>query len=141
MPQVQQELKIFLDDRLFMVVQKGKKDKYARELEKIKEMRALNNMLTKSDVENALLSSGAKDSEPVDENVADAMLDKLEEEKSGKDMALMNKLVEGGTKASPKRHAVERKAAGKARHAAHKSRVSGILKLEKRLSKKVRRRH
>ncbi len=126
-----------------MVVQKGKRGKYARELEKIKEMHALNNILAKGDVENALLSSGAKDSEPVDENVADAILDKLEEEKGTKDMALMNKLVEGDKRSgsTKKRHAVARNAAKKARHGAHKSRMSGILKLERRIVKKIRKRH
>ena len=77
------------------MAQKDKKGKYARELEKIKQMRALNNMLIKGDVENALLSGGTKDTDPVSDNVADALLNNLQQkEKNGKDIELVDELTE-----------------------------------------------
>ncbi len=57
--------------------------KYGAELEKIKRLRTLDSILKRSDVESALLSNAAKDSEPVRENLIDNILDNLSKEKDG----------------------------------------------------------
>jgi hypothetical protein len=132
-----------LVDRLFMA-QHGKRGKYARELEKIKQMSALNNMLSKGDIENALLSSGSKDSEPVNDNVVDSILDRLQQsEKSGKDMELVDKLTEGGTKPSAvrKRHTTTRKVVRHKKARPRAAKLWRILRFKRRLTKKARRRH
>ncbi len=125
------------------MAQKDKKGKYARELEKIKQMRALNNMLIKGDVENALLSGGTKDTDPVSDNVADALLNNLQQkEKNGKDIELVDELTEGSTKASAtrKRHAAARKVVKHKKAGASASKLWKMLK-HKKQSKKASRRH
>ncbi len=52
----------------------AKKAKLTKELEEIRRMRELGQILKVGDVENALLSNAAKDSETVNENVLDTLL-------------------------------------------------------------------
>ena len=132
-----------LVDRLFMV-QHGKRGKYARELEKIKQMRALNNMLSKGDIENALLSSGSKESEHSNDNVVDSILDRLQQsEKSGKDIELVDKLTESSIKPSVtrKRRATARKTARHRKTRPRTAKLWKILRFRRRTAKKARRRH
>ena len=85
-----------------------KRGKYAAELARIKELSTLEMILKKGDVENALLTNSAKESEPVSENVIDSMLNSVEKGKVGeKDMALIEKL----TTKSKVRHSAAKKAA------------------------------
>jgi hypothetical protein len=71
-----------------------KRGKYTAELAKIKELSALESILKKGDVENALLTNSAKESEPVSEGVIDAILSSVDKGKVGeKDMALIEKLT------------------------------------------------
>ena len=96
----------------------GKKGgKYDAELAKIKELSALENILKKGDVENALLTNSAKESEPVSENVIDAILSSVDKGKIGeKDMALIEKLT---TKKAAK-HSKAAKKAAKPKKSHHK---------------------
>jgi hypothetical protein len=61
-----------------MATAKGpsKKAKFSKEVEEIKRLRDLNRILTAGDLENALLSNSAKDSETVNDNVLDVLLSK-----------------------------------------------------------------
>ena len=94
-----------------------KKGKYAAELAKIKELSALENILKKGDVENALLTNSAKESEPVSENVIDAILNSVDKGKIGeKDMALIEKLTTKGAG----RHQRSAKKASKVKKSQHK---------------------
>jgi hypothetical protein len=52
----------------------ARKARLSKELEEIKRMRELGQILKVGDVENALLSNAAKDSETVNENVLDTLL-------------------------------------------------------------------
>jgi len=125
------------------MAQEGKRGKYARELEKIRQMRALNNMLAKGDVENALLSGGAKESEPASDNVVDSMLDRLQQkEKGSRDVELVEKLTESVKPgAARKRPAARKKAAGHKKVKAHKPKKWLSLMPKRRTSKKAHRRH
>ncbi len=126
------------------MAQDSKKGKYARELERIKQMRALNNMLVKGDVENALLSGGTKDTDPVSDNVVDTMLNNLQQkEKNGKDIELVDELTEGSVKSSAarKRHTAARKTA---KHKKARTPTAKLLKMlghKKQHAKKARMRH
>jgi hypothetical protein len=73
----------------------GKKNsKYAAELAKIKELRALDAILKKGDIENALLSNSAKDSEPISDNVIDAILNSADAGKTGeRDLKIIERLT------------------------------------------------
>ncbi len=51
--------------------------KYSSEVEKIRMLRSLNEMMKTSDMENALLSNSARDSETVSDGVVDDMLSKI----------------------------------------------------------------
>ena len=88
-----------------------KRGKYAAELARIKELSTLEMILKKGDVENALLTNSAKESEPVSENVIDSILNSVEKGKVGeKDMALIESLT---TRSIAKRPRSAKKAAKK----------------------------
>ena len=74
---------------------KGKKgSKYAHELERLKELNAINEVLKKSDIENAALTNTSKDSETVNDNVIDNMLDQLNINKNAtKDLEIVESLA------------------------------------------------
>lgn len=55
--------------------QPSKRAKYSREVEEIRRMRDLSRILKAGDVENALLSNSAKDSETMNDNVLDNLLE------------------------------------------------------------------
>jgi len=72
---------------------KAKKGKYSKELEKLKELNAINEVLKKSDIENAALMNTSKDSEVVSDNSIDNMLSQLNlERNSAKDLEIVEKL-------------------------------------------------
>jgi hypothetical protein len=125
-----------------MAAQKGKRGKYAREVEKIKRMSAINNMLSKGDIENALLSSGSKESEHSNETVVDAILNKLQQnERGGRDMEMVDKLTEISTNpGAPMKSATREMKKAKHKHASGIKRLERILKL-RRHAKKAHRRH
>ncbi len=73
---------------------KNKSGKYASELEKIKMLKSINTVLKKGDIENALLSNSARDSEIVSDTVIEGMLDNLNKGTSAqKDMEVVEKLT------------------------------------------------
>lgn len=128
-----------------------KKGKYARELEKIRQMRALNNMVAKGDIENTLLQGGSKESEPVSDTVVDSILDRLQQsERSGKDMELVDKLAassevsptprrRSAAAQSPRRRASQRKL--QTRSKARKSlasRLARAMSWKRRQARKTR---
>jgi DNA mismatch repair ATPase MutS len=55
----------------------GRGGKYASELERLKRLNAINEVLKKSDIENAALTNTSKDSETVSDSVIDNMLNQL----------------------------------------------------------------
>jgi hypothetical protein len=125
------------------MAQQDKRGKYARELEKIKKMRALNNMLSKGDIENALLASGSKESEHTDDNLVDSMLDRVQQkERSGKDMEMVDKLTEISTRQGvTSKRLVARKHPASRKAAPHKPKLWKMLKLKRHAAKKARKRH
>ncbi len=81
---------------LKMAVKKSKvsKGKYAVELERLRELNAINEVLKKSDIENAALTNTSKDSETVNDNVLDNMLDQLNVNKnSGRDLSIVESMA------------------------------------------------
>ncbi|MFI5412602.1 MAG: hypothetical protein ACHQX1_01800 [Candidatus Micrarchaeales archaeon] len=65
------------------------KAKYSKEVEEIKRLKDLNRILKAGDVENALLSNSSKDSETLNDNVLDKLLDKANTyETAGNDRGL-----------------------------------------------------
>lgn len=65
------------------------KAKYSKEVEEIRRMKDLNRILKAGDVENALLSNSSKDSETLNDNVLDKLLDKANTyETAGNDRGL-----------------------------------------------------
>lgn len=75
-----------------------KKSKYAVELERLRELSAIEEVLKKSDIENAALTNTSKDSETVNDNVLDTMLEQLNLNKNAnKDLEIVESLM-----ASPK---------------------------------------
>ncbi len=67
----------------------SKKARYSKEVEEIKRMKDLNRILKAGDVENALLSNSSKDSETLNDNVLDKLLDRANTyETSGNDRGL-----------------------------------------------------
>ena len=73
-----------------------KRQKYATELEKIKKLKTLDNILKRSDVESALLANAAKESEPVSENLIDSILNEISKEKDGeRNLEIIEKLTIG----------------------------------------------
>lgn len=123
---------------------KGKKGgKYAAELAKIKELKALDTILKKGDIENALLTNAAKESEPVSENVIDAILNSAEKGKIGeRDMELIEKLTtkKGNAKTRKAVHAHHKaKKRAKARWRPFHARKRNKPKVKKHRAKKRRR--
>lgn len=115
-----------------------KRDKYAAELAKIKEFRALDTILKKGDIENALLTNTAKESEPVSENVIDSILNSVNKGKVGeRDLELIEKLT---TKTKRTTKAPGTKKAGhKAKRAVKARRILRIFKRKRSKAKKRRR--
>ncbi len=60
---------------------KRKGDKYSKELEQMRMLKSINTMLKSSDMENALLSNSAKESETMPDAVVDEMLGKISAER------------------------------------------------------------
>ena len=78
-----------------------KKGKYADELEKLKELNAINEVLKKSDIENAALTNTSKDSETVSDSNLDNMLDQLNlDRNSNKDLEIIESLSSQGKNGS-----------------------------------------
>lgn len=70
------------------------KGKYANELERLRELNAIKEVLKKSDIENAALTNTSKDSETVNDNVVDNMLAQLQIDKnSSKDLEIIESLT------------------------------------------------
>jgi hypothetical protein len=68
--------------------------KYATELERLRELNAINEVLKKSDIENAALTNTSKDSETVNDNVLDNMLDQLNVTKNAnRDLEIVESLA------------------------------------------------
>lgn len=77
-----------------------KRGKYANELEKLRELSAIKEVLKKSDIENAALTNTSKDSETVNDNVIDNMLNQLQIDKnSNRDLEIVESLASQGRKA------------------------------------------
>ncbi len=92
--------------------------RYAAELERLKDLNAINEVLKKSDIENAALTNTSKDSETVNDNVLDNMLDQLNVSKNAnKDLGIVESLAsqKAGRAAAVKRSARPAKAAKAAR--------------------------
>lgn len=60
---------------------KRKNGKYSKELEQMRMLKSINSMLKSSDMENALLSNSAKDSETMPDGMVDEMLGKISAER------------------------------------------------------------
>ncbi|HVC58482.1 MAG TPA: hypothetical protein VND15_03340 [Candidatus Acidoferrales bacterium] len=77
-----------------MLMKDNKKSKYAHEMQRIKDLSALNRVLKKGDIENALLSNATKDSETISDNVIDNMLDQVEKGKNNqRDLEIVERLT------------------------------------------------
>src|SRR5271168_4967269 len=75
----------------------GKKGKYAHELERLQALNAINEVLKKSDIENAALTNTSKDSETVSDSAINNMLNQLNLEKnSNKDLEIVENLTSPG---------------------------------------------
>ncbi|MDE1871751.1 MAG: hypothetical protein KGI06_05945 [Candidatus Micrarchaeota archaeon] len=88
------------------------KERYANELEKLRELNAIREVLHKSDIENAALTNASKDSETVSDNAIDNMLNQLNlDRNSSKDLGIIESIASRGSsgpggkarKARPKR--------------------------------------
>jgi hypothetical protein len=76
---------------------KGGNSKYAAEIERLKELNAIKEVLKKSDIENAALTNTSKDSETVSDNVVNNMLDQLNLDKnSNKDLEIIESITSKG---------------------------------------------
>lgn len=93
----------------------NKKSKYALEMQRIKDLSALNRVLKKGDIENALLSNATKDSETISDNVIDSMLDQVEKGKTNqRDIEVVERLTkETGTARMSKRKTTRIRKVGK----------------------------
>ncbi len=84
-----------------------KSGKYSKELEQLKMLKSINSMLKSSDMENALLSNSAKESETMPDNMVDEMLGNISAERErNKDIFDVEKITRnamGGQKPQPKR--------------------------------------
>jgi len=68
----------------------SKRGRYARELERLRELNAINEVLKKGDIENAALTNASKDSEVVSDSSIDNMLAQLNIDKnSSKDLEII----------------------------------------------------
>ncbi|MGD0728718.1 MAG: hypothetical protein ABR981_01440 [Candidatus Micrarchaeaceae archaeon] len=82
-----------------MKSKKRSSGKYANELAKLKELNAIKEVLKKSDIENAALTNTSKDSETVNDNVVDNMLDELNLNKNAhRDLEIIESLTAQNTK-------------------------------------------
>lgn len=86
------------------MAKKTRHGKYAGEVEKIRMMRSLNEMLKTSDMENALLSNSARDSETVSDVVVDEMLNKIRATRS-RDIGTVEKLIASNFSTAPQHQA------------------------------------
>jgi len=87
--------------------------KYATELERLRELNAINEVLKKSDIENAALTNTSKDSETVNDNVLDNMLDQLNVTKNAnRDLEIVESLA---SQKAPKPFAARKRPAKAAR--------------------------
>ena len=95
------------------------KAEYQKEVEEIRRLQDLSRILKAGDVENALLSNSAKDSETLPDNVLDSMLERANVEERGgeKGLELIEKLTvgTGGYRVSKEKSIKVRKSKGKAR--------------------------
>jgi hypothetical protein len=68
--------------------------RYAKELERLRELNAINEVLKKGDIENAALTNASKDSEVVSDSSIDNMLDQLNiDRNSSKDLEIVEGLT------------------------------------------------
>ena len=76
----------------------SKKAKLNREIEEIKRLKDLQNILKAGDLENALLSNSTQDVEPINENIIDTVLQRAEAQKiSGeKNLEVIERLTTSG---------------------------------------------
>lgn len=73
---------------------KAGKGKYANELERLRELSAIKEVLKKGDIENAALTNTSKDSEIVSDSTIDNMLNQLQIDKnSNKDLEIIESLT------------------------------------------------
>ncbi len=87
--------------------------KYSAELEKLKLLKSINSMLKTSDIENALLSNSAKESEIVSDSTIDALLAKAASKNQSRDINLFEREYAKETSGSSNRKKG-------ARHPAHR---------------------
>ncbi|MCL4389571.1 hypothetical protein M1397_03105 [Candidatus Marsarchaeota archaeon] len=80
-----------------------KRGRYSAELEKLKLLKSINSMLKTSDIENALLSNSAKESEIVSDSTIDALLSKAESKNTAKDIDLFEREYAKETSKPPAR--------------------------------------
>lgn len=113
---------------------KRRNGKYSKELEQLKMLKSINNMLKSSDMENALLSNSAKESETMPDSMVDEMLGNLSAERErNKDIFDVEKITRnamGGQASQPKhmtRSSTPRKAKPKRRRTVKKrpARIKG----------------
>ncbi len=77
----------------------GSKSKFTKEVEEIKRLKDLNKILVAGDMENALLSNSAKDSETMNDNVLDQLLARADAGERGSERGL--EVIERLTTSSP----------------------------------------
>ncbi|MGI0100426.1 MAG: hypothetical protein ACREBH_01760 [Candidatus Micrarchaeaceae archaeon] len=112
-----------------MAAKNKKKGRYALELEKLKELNAIKEVLKKGDIENAALTNTSKDSEIVSDSAIDNMLNQLNLDKnSTKDMEIIDSMVSQGNSSRverPKRATAKRPARKAMSRPAQRSKKSG----------------
>lgn len=80
---------------------KIKKGKYASELERLKKLNAINEVLKKGEIENAALTYTPKDTETAGDNIIDNMLNQLNlNKRSNRDLEIIESLSSEGRSAS-----------------------------------------
>jgi len=98
----------------------NKRSKYAAELERIRTLNAIKEVLKKSDIENAALTNTSKDSETVSDNSINNMLNELNLDKnSTKDLEIVEALAVQ-KKGAGKSDLLDRKSLQSAKHTASK---------------------
>jgi hypothetical protein len=82
---------------------RAQKEKIRKELEEIKGLKVLNNMVKKSDIESVFLMTPSRDSETIKESIADRIISDLEryDKKDERELKRIDDLVM--EKAEPKR--------------------------------------
>jgi|HubBroStandDraft_3_1064219.scaffolds.fasta_scaffold181188_2 hypothetical protein len=96
----------------------SKKAKYSKEVEEIKRLKDLSRILKAGDVENALLSNSSKDSETLNDNVLDKLLDNAnsyETPRNDKGLEVIERLTtsSGGSRVVRQRNVKISRAKGK----------------------------